>query len=73
MESFWSDLEMIFYWFLDDFVDIAVFDVDSRLRAILDQKMLKNGSNLGVKRVPNSIQNRMQKQHKKGSEKNNEK
>ena len=60
---------LIFYWFSYDFVDIDVFDVDSRPRAILDQKVSKNGSNLGAKRVPNSIQNRMQKQHKKGTEK----
>ena len=43
---------LIFYWFLYYFVEIDVFDVDSRPRAILDPKMWKNGSNFGVKTDP---------------------
>jgi len=52
---------LIFYWFLYYFVEIGVFDVDSRPRAILDPKMSKNDPNIGVKREQKSIQNRDRK------------
>ena len=60
-EGLWGAFLLKFYWFLYYFVEIDVFDVDSRPRAILDPKMSKNDVNLGVKREPKSIKNRPRK------------
>ena len=52
---------LIFHWVLYYFVEIDVFDVDSRPKAILDPKTSKNDPNLGAKREPKAIKNRCRK------------
>jgi len=72
LEATWGDVgwfsrvpagvfSFIFYWFLYDFLEINVFDVDSRPRAITERKRRQNGAKREAKWEPKSIKNRNKK------------